>query len=98
MVSVVRAMGIALERAGVLMQAITGDDLLWLGCVILVFCVAVTLIVLWTAITVDWWNIAGRYIVAVFLKDRAAELRRWKENWSRVQRVRIICRTMTKRR
>ena len=90
MVSVVRAMGIALERAGVLMQAITGDDLLWLGCVILVFCVAVTLIVLWTAIIVDWWNIAGRYIISVFIKDRALEFRKWRDNCKRLQRVRAI--------
>ena len=98
MVSVVWAVGKVLEKAGENMQTVTGDDILWFVCVILVGMVAVALVVLWTAVALDWWEIAGRYIVAVFLKDRAAELRRWKENWSRVQRVRIIYRTMIKRR
>lgn len=98
MVSVVWAVGKVLEKAGENMQTVTGDDILWFVCVILVGMVAVALVVLWTAVALDWWEIAGRYIVAVFLKDRAVELRRWKENWSRVQRVRIIYRTMIKRR
>ena len=94
----VRAFGEVMEKAGISLQTVTGDDILWFVCVILVGMVAVALVVLWTAVALDWWEIVGRYIVAVFLRDRAAELRRWKENWSRVQRVRIICHTMTKRR
>ena len=94
----VRAFGAVMERAGASLQTVTGDDILWFVCVILVGLVAVALVVLWAAVALDWWEIAGRYMVAVFLKDRAAELRRWKENWSRVQRVRIIYRTMIKRR
>ena len=90
MITVVRAMGIALEKAGVLMQTITGDDILWFFCVITAGLVAVALMVLWTAVALDWWEIAGRYSVAVYLKDRAAELRKWYETQARLKRVKRV--------
>ena len=90
MVSVVWAVGKVLEKAGENMQTVTGDDILWFVCVILVGMVAVALVVLWTAVALDWWEIAGRYIVAVFLKDRAVELRKWYETQARLKRVKRV--------
>ena len=92
------AFGGILEKAGASLQTVTGDDILWLGCVILVLTVGIFLAAVWTAIFIDWWRIAGRYIVSVFLKDRAAELREWYETQARLRRIKRVCRANFNRR
>ncbi len=94
----VRAFGAVMEKAGVSLQTVTGDDILWFGCVILVLIVGIFLAAVWTAIFIDWWKIAGRYIVSVFLKDRAAELREWYETRARLKRIKKVCRAYFNRR
>ena len=94
----VRAFGAVMERAGASLQTVTGDDILWLGCVILVLIVGIFLAAVWTAIFIDWWKIAGRYRVSVFLKDRAAELREWHDIQARLKRIKRVYRANFNRR
>ena len=94
----VRAFGVVIEKAGASLQTVTGDDILWFVCVILVGLVAVALVVLWAAVALDWWEIAGRYVTAVFFKDRAADFLEWKERRARLKRLKAAHRANFKRR
>ena len=84
------AFGGILEKAGVSLQTVTGDDILWFVCVVLAVLAAVALMVLWTAVALDWWEIAGRFRVAVFVKDCAADFREWCEIRARLRRLKAV--------
>ena len=87
MVKVVRAIGAVLEVVGVRLQGMTDAELeCWIS-VVMAFCVLAVLVTVLVAIVFDWWEIAGRYVAAVYFKDRAADFLEWKERRARLKRL-----------
>lgn len=86
-IKAVRAIGAIFEAAGVRLQGMTDAELACWGSVIIAFGVAAVLVTALVAIVFNWWEIAGRYVVAIFIKDRAADFREWKERRARLQRL-----------
>ena len=87
MISVVRAIGTLLEKVGLSLQAMTAEEIMCWISIMVAFFVAVTLAAALIAIVLDWWEIAGRYRMAVFVKDRTADFKEWKDNRARLKRL-----------
>lgn len=84
---IVKAIGTVLETVGIRLQNMTEAELACWTSVAMAFCVVAVLITVLVAIVLDWWEIAGRYVTAVFFKDRAADFLEWKERRARLKRL-----------
>lgn len=98
MLEIVKAIGIVLETVGIRLQNMTEAELACWTSVVIAFCVAAILIAVLVAIVFDWWEIAGRYVAAVYFKDRAADFLEWKERRARLKRLKAAHRANFKRR